>query len=252
MRERMGSGGPRGLQILRSGVNRVRGGFDSHAFPPLFVALTFLVLTAAAVGAGTSAPGGGATASGTAAAADTLPAALAADTTKVERAENRRPLPAPAAGGTARGISPASVPAAEGTFDKPRWVMMRSLLIPGWGQLHNHAFLKAGAFAGVEGWLGARLIRDSGSLDRLRRDVDAARSAGDDAGAAAAVEAYNRRLDRIVSGQWMLAGVVTYALLDAYVDAHFRHFKVEFEHDPALPEGFSSGTGARLLLRWGF
>src|SRR5215831_7036706 len=34
LRERMGSGGLRGLQILRSGAIRVRGGFDSHAFPP--------------------------------------------------------------------------------------------------------------------------------------------------------------------------------------------------------------------------
>ena len=31
----MGSGGPRGLQIPRSGVHRARGGFDSHAFPPI-------------------------------------------------------------------------------------------------------------------------------------------------------------------------------------------------------------------------
>src|SRR5215475_6753744 len=34
-RERMGSGGPPGLQILVSGASGVRGGFDSHAFPPI-------------------------------------------------------------------------------------------------------------------------------------------------------------------------------------------------------------------------
>lgn len=41
----MGPGGPRGLQILRSGV-RVRGGFDSHTFPPIpcFALLTVLLL----------------------------------------------------------------------------------------------------------------------------------------------------------------------------------------------------------------
>ncbi len=37
-REWMGSGGPRGLQILPSGANPIRGGFDSHTFPPLFLA----------------------------------------------------------------------------------------------------------------------------------------------------------------------------------------------------------------------
>src|SRR5207244_11867323 len=46
MRGRMGSGGPRGLQILRSGVS-VRGGFDSHAFPPFFATLFALALSVA-------------------------------------------------------------------------------------------------------------------------------------------------------------------------------------------------------------
>ncbi len=36
-REWMGSGGPRGLQILLSGAKTTRGGFDSHTFPPRFV-----------------------------------------------------------------------------------------------------------------------------------------------------------------------------------------------------------------------
>jgi len=42
MRERMGSGGPRGLQILLSVADRGRGGFDSHTFPPLCLALLLL------------------------------------------------------------------------------------------------------------------------------------------------------------------------------------------------------------------
>ena len=43
MRERMGSGGPRGLQILLSVADRGRGGFDSHTFPPLLLALALLL-----------------------------------------------------------------------------------------------------------------------------------------------------------------------------------------------------------------
>ncbi len=31
----MGSGGPRGLQILLSDAKTIRGGFDSHTFPPV-------------------------------------------------------------------------------------------------------------------------------------------------------------------------------------------------------------------------
>ncbi len=62
IREWMGSGGPRGLQILPSGANPTRGGFDSHTFPPIALraALGFVlaaVLLAASAGdAGAQAP----------------------------------------------------------------------------------------------------------------------------------------------------------------------------------------------------
>jgi hypothetical protein len=45
------------------------------------------------------------------------------------------------------------------------------------------------------------------------------------------------------------------------VDAHFRGFELEFEHDPALPDGpppatpngsRGGGGGVRLGLRWRF
>ena len=52
-REWIGPGGPRGLQILTSGATTVRGGFDSHTFPPnrltvgggLFAAFLLLALS---------------------------------------------------------------------------------------------------------------------------------------------------------------------------------------------------------------
>ena len=44
----MGSGGPRGLQILLSVADRGRGGFDSHTFPPQLLLLLLLFLPATA------------------------------------------------------------------------------------------------------------------------------------------------------------------------------------------------------------
>jgi hypothetical protein len=65
-----------------------------------------------------------------------------------------------------------------------------------------------------------------------------------------------------VSGQWLLGGMLAYALIDAYVDAHFRTFDIDFRNDPALPRdespepapggGRHDATGARLSLRWHF
>jgi hypothetical protein len=139
-----------------------------------------------------------------------------------------------------------------GRFDAPRWVMMRSLLVPGWGQLHNGSWLKALLLGGGEVALIVGIVRDNDSLDALRTAAERARVEADEATYNAAVQAYNDRLDRLTSREWLLGGVLVYALADAFVDAHFRDFKLEFEFDPALPGGTPGAGGARLAVRWAF
>jgi hypothetical protein len=56
----------------------------------------------------------------------------------------------------------------------------------------------------------------------------------------------------MVARQWLLGGVIVYALLDAYVDAHFRGFDVDFESDPALPGDAGGASRVRASLRWAF
>ncbi|MEK7329394.1 MAG: hypothetical protein AAB113_01190 [Candidatus Eisenbacteria bacterium] len=65
------------------------------------------------------------------------------------------------------------------------------------------------------------------------------------------VGAFNTLLDASTNRRWLAGGVVIYALLDAYVDAHFRTFDVDFRFDPALPGGGKT-PGVRLQLRWRF
>lgn len=136
-------------------------------------------------------------------------------------------------------------------FDRPRWVMLRSLAVPGWGQLHNGSWLKAAGVAVGEVWLGYQVIDDQRKLRQLNEAVELAQAAGDDALQEQRVNEYNARLDHSVSRQWLLGGVVAYALLDAYIDAHFRNFKMDFEIDPALPDG-PSESGVRVSLRGNF
>jgi len=139
-----------------------------------------------------------------------------------------------------------------GRFESPRWVMIRSILVPGWGQLHNGSWLKALAVAAGEGALGYNMIKDLDELDRLSAQVHAARVANDAEAELTAVAAYNDRQSALVGRQWLLGGVLVYAMVDAYVDAHFRHFDFEFKHDPALPEGVPVRPEARLSFRWSF
>jgi hypothetical protein len=206
-------------------------------------------------------------------------------------------------------------------FDRPRWVMLRSLLVPGWGQAHNHAWIKTALLVAGDGSLRWRLVRDERRLNDLggkaagrladltdtearaktartglttaqdrvaaaQVELAAAQTSGDPARIAAAeaelqaanlglidagnaydgateafgrardaysavVGVYNALLDVSVNRRWLAAGVVVYALLDAYVDAHFRYFDLDFRLDPALPGG-GRAPGARLRLGWRF
>ncbi len=180
-----------------------------------------------------------------------------------------------------------------GRFDQPRWVMLRSLLIPGWGQAHNHAWVKAALVGAGDGSLRWRLFRDERRLNDLngqagarrsqldaaevevslaQSELAAAQASGDSLRIAAAeaallaanlaridasdaynsvVAVYNALLETSINRRWLVGGVVLYALLDAYVDAHLRSFDIDFQFDPALPGGNTS-PGARLRLRWAF
>jgi uncharacterized protein DUF5683 len=166
-----------------------------------------------------------------------------------------------------------------GRFDRPRWVMLRSLLVPAWGQVHNRAWIKAVLVAVGDGALRVRFFRDERRLNELNRNaglaandttatglefrealasgdqqqIDAARAAYNSSLAAFndVAFAYNDLLQTSINRRWLLGGVVLYAMIDAYVDAHFKNFDINLEFDPALPGGTGPG-GARLQIRWAF
>jgi hypothetical protein len=140
----------------------------------------------------------------------------------------------------------AAPPLRQGTFDQPRFVMLRSLLVPGWGQFHNRAWFKSALVAGGEAALIVNLVRDGALLERIDAEVLAARQSGDLEREARIVDLYNARLDRYVGRQWLLGGMLVYALMDAYVDAHFVNFKIQFENDPARPAGVRMGMEKRF------
>jgi hypothetical protein len=150
---------------------------------------------------------------------------------------------------------------AQGWSAQPRFVMARSLLFPGWGQAYNRAWYKAGLVAAGEVWMGALIVKDQQVLDDLAQEIDQLKADSSFAQADVKVNEYNARLDQRIAHQWLFAAVLTYALVDAYVDAHFRGFELEFKHDPALPDGpppvtpnggRGGGGGVRLGLRWHF
>jgi len=131
---------------------------------------------------------------------------------------------------------------AKGWSAEPRFVMMRSLLFPGWGQAYNRAWFKAGAVAAGEVAFGVAIYNDQQQLTDLQAQLDQAQASGDAQRYSDLANEYNNGLDQRIAHTWLLAAVVTYALVDAYVDANFRGFEMEFKHDPALPNGPPSAT----------
>ena len=234
----MGSGGLRGLQILRSGACSVRGGFDSHAFPP-----SSWVLGLAFV------------------------AALLALAPVTARAQTRNEPPTAKGRDSVRVVTPASVSGVVDTvteavsdtarakrtappqltgFDKPVWVMTRSLVFPGWGQAHNGSWWKAGIIGGAESVLIYRIVDDRHTLDDLSAQIDDARANHDPALEQELVAQYNDRSNKYVARQWWLGALVAYSCLDAYIDAHFKHFRVDFKDDPTVPPEDRKAAGLKI------
>ena len=205
MRERMGSGGPRGLQILLSVADRGRGGFDSHTFPPLACALALVLALAWG------------------------PAAFAQAPADSARGERWRPW-----------------------HERPTWIMARSAIVPGWGQLKNRRPLKAALALGLEGFAGVRVVRAWKDVDDASAREDRALRAGDAVAAAEARADYDRAYNRRATAGWILGAAVALSMLDAYVDAHLIQFDADFGPDPSLPDDASGAlpgpTGARVAL----
>jgi hypothetical protein len=119
---------------------------------------------------------------------------------------------------------------------QPWAVMMRSALVPGWGQAANRRPVKALLALGVEGWAGSRLVSSWRDVNAALAREDQAQRAGDAAGAAVARADYDAAFNRRATAGWVLGVAIAASMLDAYVDAHFLQFDADFGPDPTLPE----------------
>lgn len=147
------------------------------------------------------------------------------------------PVEAPAES-VAAPRSRAVVPAGP----SPGGSALRSMILPGWGQAKNGAWLKSGAFfaayTGMLGW-AVRLNQDKQDAEsRLR------------AAAGSADEAFWRsetsRLEDARNGKVWLGGLVLLlAMAEAYVDAHLYRFEERIAADVAVRAG-ADGPEARV------
>lgn len=126
-------------------------------------------------------------------------------------------------------------PAAPRVFrPSPGGAMLRSALVPGWGQLYNRRLVKAVLFAAGRGYLGYRIFREQDIADGYER---AAQRITDDPGLRDQTwRARNRALDRRDDFIWWSAFALVFTMAEAYVDAALMGFDEEFEGADDIPD----------------
>jgi hypothetical protein len=109
----------------------------------------------------------------------------------------------------------------------PTGAMLRSMVVPGWGQWYNEKRLKAAVVMGAE--LG--LVVDAIVQNQLaaRSDYDYER------------EYYRNNRSLAI---WWLGAAILYSMADAYVDAHL----FDFDERPELTMGPGGGPGRNCVV----
>lgn len=126
----------------------------------------------------------------------------------------------------------------------PTGALLRSAVLPGWGQFHNRKPLKGLALGTVELGLLAWLIAEHAMAEEARDDF---RRTGDPFYEDSYERHSARRLDLI----WYTSAAWLYGMLDAYVDAHLYGFSREnrdFERETGEPG--ARGIGGIIYFRF--
>lgn len=126
----------------------------------------------------------------------------------------------------------------------PTLALFKSMLIPGWGQIGNRAWFKAGLFATIEGVLIASALNYRSKASDLYDQYQAAEDVGE------RNRLYDRYEDRVNKRNrytWFAVITVFISMFDAYVDAHLSGFPVE----DSGRLGLEVGPTQQFDLAWG-
>ncbi|MEP0827045.1 MAG: hypothetical protein HRF51_00850 [bacterium] len=141
-----------------------------------------------------------------------------------------------------------NIPVDSSRTQNPTVALFKSMFVPGWGQLGNKKYIKAGIFMALEGSLVVTLIHYSQKTSDAREKFDAA--------ANTTVKEYyfNKFLEAKNERNrfsWYLGTTIFLSMFDAYVDAHLAKFpqyekRISFDLAPH-PDG---GIAANLQLNF--
>lgn len=130
----------------------------------------------------------------------------------------RSDLPTPA-----RQIKPT--PSQIPQKPSPTGALLRSVALPGWGQIYNHKYIKAVIIGGAEIAFVTGVAVQNERLKDSRRKFDQLLDSGANPSAIALeqqnIQFYENTRNTFI---WLTAGAIFYSMLDAYVDAHLAQY----------------------------
>ena len=115
-----------------------------------------------------------------------------------------------------------SPPADPARTKNPTGALLRSLALPGWGQLYNEQYIKSALVLAAEGLLVAGAIVEhhrAGDDHDVYQDLSRSEAVRE-----AAWRRHSRRIDKRNTYLWYYAGLKFLSAIDAYVDAHLYRF----------------------------
>ena len=153
---------------------------------------------------------------------------------------------------SAKGTDSTYAPVGQGPwYTRPKYIMLRSVVVPGWGQWANHRHVKALVVAAGEGYLIYKAF-DWGHVEHNYNVL-----AGENAGNLAVQYFYQSEAQDAASHRrdftwWTIfAGVLSMG--DAYVDAQLgRHFDAQFkpQNQSGLTGSHGSSPEFQACLAW--
>jgi len=117
----------------------------------------------------------------------------------------------------------------------PTGAMLRSALLPGWGQLYTDHPIKAVVAAGTAGWVLSSLLGSDSEVHDLVDERDGVSDPALRAQLASQIETWRNR-----RRTWIYWTAVTWLfwVVDAFVDAHLYHFdEIEPDFEARLAPG---------------
>jgi hypothetical protein len=108
----------------------------------------------------------------------------------------------------------------------PTAALFKSMFVPGWGQIGNKRYIKAGVIIAVETYLIANLIHQSSVTQDAKRDFD---NPSDSTLIPYLYNKYKDAKDTRNLYSWFTGLTIFISMFDAYVDAHLARFPKERE-----------------------